>query len=327
MYDVRMDCIHRVESSYKKSAIKRGILEPILCNLSYKKNDNYVKIYNEFTGANTDDERRECIKKYLLDHNGKYTQILKSLKCVTDFIHKWLQKHELPQFELFLQSCYHVIFNITDQKTCEYCNREYTKFNKFLMSYYKTCSHDCNNKLRDNIEKRLVNNGMGAFKTNVGKNKEYICNACSRIFKLKFIGSQHIKSYVVDGVDYDHKVILEVNEGYHLRNKQYNKDVIKYKHLKKFGYKIIVAFDMSSCKYGDLYDRYINFLRKNAIDYIEITPSKFSVLTSSGWSKFCGVKQVGMDRVLHIETQGGISLKCTEDHKVFTSLLKCKRAG
>lgn len=277
----------------------------------------------------SDTKKKDLLKEWIKLSSKDKTSRTQQFKLCTPLIN-FLKKETSSNSQIALSKnfsllVYHTLYGM-DIPKCAHCgillsNRH---FDSFVMQYSLTCSHHCNNKCSQLIEKRLSNNStnMSGYKTNVGIHEEYLCNLTARQNNLSIEHNKRIGQYFVDGVDENKQIIIEIQEKHHAYSKQFKKDQEKVKFLLSKGYKVVLVLDgwfetnTKPSKYQLLYKNYFDLMSNVFVKLANIPKGK--VLTSSGWSPFLGVhKTVKSNLLTTFVTNSGKKLTLTSDHNVF----------
>ena len=287
------------------------------------------KTHIEFENK-SEEEKQQYLRNWLGgEDRERYTKTIqnKSVLSIVEYINA--QLHALNdnvkynQFDT-TRKLYHVVHKLKEIPQCTHCKSVDAVFSYVYNAYATTCSHECNNKCRENIEKRIKNNGTNShgYKTNVGRNENYILQVVSKRLNLPLTEQQVIKGFVADGVNEETKTIVEVTERHHLWNHHFEKDKIKYKVLINAGYNIIVVFDtlkLTNIRQSAGYKNYISYFKQkfeDKIKFYNITVPEEKILTGSGFDSFIAITESFSDNLLQINFANS-STKLTEDHKVY----------
>ena len=231
---------------------------------------------------------------------------------------------------------WHIVNDIQQYPSCKVCDKKITpeQFNGAFMKYPLTCSHACNNKCIEIIEKRLRNNNTnnkGYYTTNVGENEKYLLNLISRIKKLNVIPNKRIGPFFIDGFVPEKKLVIEIQEVRHAYNKQFEKDKRKIGYLLKNGYKVLMVLDnwfgtkVKHSKFQSEYKKYFESIPN--VKMINIQTIDGKILSDIGWTNAMSVKKTATNaQTLKITTNTDKHIICTEDHLIYCNELYYKPA-
>jgi very-short-patch-repair endonuclease len=289
--------------------LKRNIqYEKKFINLSYSEKIKFI--YDWYNAKNR-------IRAANTNKNKHYPSI-----C--DFVDKELIKVIGKRIEApLIQKLHHIVNKIYDIPKCLVCGNAVKMFHETFLCYATTCSKKCNNKCRENIEKRLKNNGTNTYgyKTNIGANENFLLKIIEKTQSYSLERQKNIKGYIVDGVDEQHQIVVEVMERHHLWSSPFEKDKIKIDAIISAGYKVLFVFDSIKLKnptQKKSYFRYVDYFKskyKEGVQIINITIPSEHVLTSQGFNRFLFTHKTKRN-VLQLTTKNGNIIKLTADHKV-----------
>lgn len=224
---------------------------------------------------------------------------------------------------------WHLINNVQKFPTCKVCINQisFKQFNRTYLKYPLTCSHQCNNKCIEIIEKRLRNNNTNAkghYTTNIGENERYLLALISRIKKLDVIPNKRIGPFFIDGYVPDKKLVIEVQEARHAYSKQFEKDKRKIGFLLKNGYKILMVLDnwfISKGKRSEFQEKYKqHFESISNVALINIQSIDGKLLTDIGWTKAMSIKKTQTAaQTVKLTTNTNKQITCTEDHLIYSN--------
>jgi very-short-patch-repair endonuclease len=223
---------------------------------------------------------------------------------------------------------WHFVNNVEAFPNCKVCDKliRPDQFNLGYLKYAMTCSHDCNNKCIEIIEKRLKNNytNTTGYNTNVGENEKYLLTLVSRIKKLDLIYNKKIGPFFVDGFDPDKNLVVEIQEPRHAYNKQFAKDKRKIGYLLKSGYKILMVLDnwnRSKAKPSAFQVDYKKYFQDTPnVEIVNIQTINGKILTDIGWSNAMSIQKTRTNaKTLKITTNTNKTIECTEDHLVYSN--------
>lgn len=212
------------------------------------------------------------------------------------------------------QKIYHVLNDVDNIPICKECGKKYVKFDESIRSYHATCGSICNNLYIENINKRLVNNFNH---TNVGNHEIHIIDTMFQNHTFK--RGEKIGAFFPDFVDYENKIIYEVNEIYHFRKRKIRTDKRKYGYLKSLGWKINIVFDFCERK---LTNHFFNKILNWKNEFIELVNDVFiflendnpKILTPNGWSLFDGIIKYKNAKTINVQINNK-NIIATPEHK------------
>ena len=319
---------NRLRRYYFKNDI-RSVLHCKICNtIIYS--DKYLPFCSSLCkgldGVNIEKINELYLSKVANDKK-KATRLLKK----NDFLLHYIEKRAVaicPSLSNIVkepyQLWYHYYYNIPEVPTCDRCKVSLLK--KFSSNglYPMTCSSECNNKCRKNIEKRLKNNmaNKKGYYTNVGKYESVILNTIEKLHNITIKRQECILGYFIDGL-YE-KTIYSINEAYHLGDeKRIEKDKLKYKQLLEDGYDIIIVWiDCNKKKQIEKFKEIYSGVRITShifFDTSTILDDKMKILSSNGFEKVSGLRKISNKKeIVHIITEAGKEICCTSDHILYS---------
>ncbi len=279
--------------------------------------NNFEKIMNAYN----DKKLRRLIVRILND----------SIKLKKIIISKFLEIIQDKNIEGIKtsQMLYHIKYEIDKYSKCGHCDKTLKySFNTPTQLYPITCSIKCNNKYRKNIEKRLRNNSTNSsgYMTNVGKHEEELIRYVEEHVDLTFQRNKLFSGgFFPDGINVENKIIVEVNEAYHLNYKQKLKDKLKYETYIDKGYKVLLCWD--NIKTNIKFDNYIKKLMDifgdnvSNIFFIDTaTNNGLRILTPNGFEPFAGIKRnKNIGDIIQFELINGKKIASTPNHLFYDS--------
>ena len=170
-------------------------------------------------------------------------------------------------------------------RICAVCGKEYSK-SKYNESTNKCCSTKCSQYLKEHRRDFMSQNGrdkisltarntmskMGDIRRS--KNEIYFCELCENIFQNVTHNDPVFNGWDADIIIHDHKIAVLWNGVWHRKQitqkhsvKQVqNRDEIKIKEIKKFGYNPYIIEDNGSydeCFVRSEFEKLLNFLSKS----------------------------------------------------------------
>lgn len=326
--------------------IRHGITYPIVNfdtnklvgTAIFRKIKKHLEMDNYVTSLSSE-KKKGLLREWVQLSGGdklSRTQQFKLCTPLLNFIRSETSSNpELSTSKNFPLLVYHTLHG-TIIPACAHCKVALKEkhFNSFLMQYSLTCSHSCNNKCSQLIEKRLSKNStnVDGYKTNVGVNEEYLCKLIARQNNLKLEFNKQIGQYFVDGVDEDRQIAIEVQEKHHAYSKQFKKDCKKVEFLTNKGYRVVLILDgwfetsTRPSKFQVLYKKHFESMPNVFVKQVNLP--KGEILTSDGWSPFLGIYKSTKDGLLTtLITNTSNELTTTSDHNVFYDNTAHKDAG
>lgn len=288
----------------------------IVCSAKCANHESYNKM--------SDDDKLEFITRYFYSSANRIKFSLSRIASEYKPIHQFIMNNSdyLPDTSSMIQRIYHVVHGLDNAPICQHCGDSLVnKFNRYTVTYPITCSKKCNNKFKDNIAKRLKNNGTNSYgyRINRGKNESQLLDAYENEFKIKLDRHTQISKYFPDGICENDRIIVEVNESYHMNSKQFEKDLQKYQTYISMGYAVHIIWDCvtkshieKSIYYSALLDQLFSY---NINTSIFVNNSQ--ILTDDGYVTYNGVTKKTSDSMIDIILEDGKTLSCTGEHLVF----------
>lgn len=287
----------------------------------------------------TDEEKIDFLNNFLHLKNREravYNSFLRQCTPITDYIDQ--NTNHIPglvESRNLTSSIWHLVNRIKTLPLCRHCGNQIqpSKFNHKYLKYPLTCSHECNNKCIEVIEKRLKNNStnQNGYCTNIGENEKYLLSLIERVKKLDISYNKRFGPYFLDGFDEQNNLAIEIQETRHSYTKQFEKDKKKINFLLEKGCSVLMILDnwhnpkAKKTKFQKTYEVYFRSLRN--VTVLNINTSNGKVLTDIGWSKFLEIRSSKvLSPLIKITTTRNKHIVCTEDHLLFSSNLYYKLA-
>ena len=245
--------------------------------------------------------------------------ILKANENIKKYVYNYLLKYfDLNTIENMSanQKIYHILYDVKKIPLCKECGKKHVKFHEGLRCYKTTCSRLCNNHFIENIEKRLKNNQMH---TNTGKNEYKIIN---KLYPNNNFKKEKLGPFFPDFIDYNNKILYEINETYHFTDKKIKADIRKYKYYKSKGWKIYIIFDFLTVKFSNHYKekvrKWLEIFNDIITDFkvYDGVIDKPLILTKDGWSEFDGIVKFSNKETYEVTIDSNKRVRCTSDHLI-----------